>query len=566
MTDLLELICTDLRTDHIRSLNESAYSSGLRLDLDQLYAYNLAASDEALLVYLSALLLIKLDRVVPTGPRAIPMLYRACSAIAAYRPDLIPSMARYASSIVGNEMMKAENHDALDWAEASNFVLQYPGTSTTPRSATNIAFAKLFWHRANQMNNNPKREEVVETLDMLARARILGIELDIVSKIIAKAAIAGVLDRNDPRQNRFSTPVDTGMDGIIVQKVKELNLNYDLITKDIENLQVILGVPESSENAVEEWKFEYIINVSQGPEPPPGFLNEDVVYIDRSYIKITDNSIFARRTDWFQVAVHEAVWNQHPIAIKMYKRNSPAADFELVLKEIRCYQFLGRMSSDTNCFIRYYGTYVEGDSLNLVMDYYKEDLWSAINKKMTARTEFSLQTLTVMFKKLLISFAEMESLGIIHGDIKPQNILTDDYWNLKIIDFSVSVLKRSDLVSCTGLNIVQGTTEYMAPELLELVEKKQARGIFSPEKADVFSLGTVFLQLLTLRSLQEFNSRNKSQQMMAIVETVKYPWAKRLLRPMLNPNYQERPRFKDCLQFVDEVYLTLTRHQEMQNG
>ena len=53
------------------------------------------------------------------------------------------------------------------------------------------------------MNNNPKREEVVETLDMLARARILGFELDIVSKLIAKAVIAGVLDRNDPRQNRL---------------------------------------------------------------------------------------------------------------------------------------------------------------------------------------------------------------------------------------------------------------------------------------------------------------------------------------------------------------------------
>ena len=29
---------------------------------------------------------------------------------------------------------------------------------------------------------------------------------------------------------------------------------------------------------------------------------------------------------------------------------------------------------------------------------------------------------------------------------------------------------------------------------------------------------------------------------------------------------KERPKFKDCLKFVDEVFLTLTRHEEMQNG
>ena len=361
----------------------------------------------------------------------------------------------------------------------------------------------------------------------------------------------------------YNTPVDTGMDGRIVQKVKELNLNYDLITKDIENLQGILGVPERSENAVEKWKFEYIIGASEGPAPSPGFLNEEITYPDTRNIRITDYSIFARRTDSFQVAVHKADCNGYPIAIKMYKAVSNTANFALVQKEIKCYQYLSSMSNDANCFIRYYGTYIEGNSINLIMDYYERDLWSVINEKMTTKDEFGEQTLTAMFKKLLISFVEMESFGIIHGDIKPQNILTDEYWNLEIIDFGVSVIKTSDLVSCTGIDIVQETTGYMAPELFELLANKQARGDFSPEKADVFSLGMVFLQLLTLRSLEGLNSRNRNQQMMAIVGTVKYPWAKELLRPMLCADYQKRPRFKDCLKFVDEVFLTLTRYQEI---
>ena len=171
------------------------------------------------------------------------------------------------------------------------------------------------------------------------------------------------------------------------------------------------------------------------------------------------------------------------------------------------------MSSDKNCFIKYHGVYAEEKTLNLVMDFYQKDLWVAICEKMRTGNEFSELVLAIMFKKLLISFAEMERVGIFHGDIKPQNILTDDYWNLKIIDFSVSVLKNSDLISGnTGVNMVQGTTAYMAPELLELRENKQDKGVFSPEKADVFSLGMVFLQLLTLRSLEGLNSRNRNQR------------------------------------------------------
>ena len=102
----------------------------------------------------------------------------------------------------------------------------------------------------------------------------------------------------------------------------------------------------------------------------------------------------------------------------------------------------------------------------------------------------------------------------------------------------------------------------MAPELLELRENKQDKGVFSPEKADVFSLGMVFLQLLTLRSLEGLNPRSGNLRMMSIVDTVKYSWAKKLLEPMLNVDYKERPKFKDCLKFVDVAQSTLTYHEE----
>ena len=77
------------------------------------------------------------------------------------------------------------------------------------------------------------------------------------------------------------------------------------------------------------------------------------------------------------------------------------------------------------------------------------------------------QILVSIFKKLLKSFAEMEAVGIFHGDIKPQHIIADDFLNMKIIGFRVSAS------STTGIHLIQGTGSYLAPELEALVSQWQ---------------------------------------------------------------------------------------------
>src|SRR5262249_17203510 len=89
-----------------------------------------------------------------------------------------------------------------------------------------------------------------------------------------------------------------------------------------------------------------------------------------------------------------------------------------------------------------------------------------------------------------LHFAHAE--GIVHRDIKPENVLVDKKGRVKIADFGLAKLlgKTPGELTLTRPQQVMGTPHYMAPEQLE-----GARDV--DHRADIFSLGVVFYELLT---------------------------------------------------------------------
>jgi serine/threonine-protein kinase len=78
--------------------------------------------------------------------------------------------------------------------------------------------------------------------------------------------------------------------------------------------------------------------------------------------------------------------------------------------------------------------------------------------------------------------------GVIHRDVKPQNVLLAVDGRAKVTDFGIA--RSMDLdVAVTQTGTVLGTSDYMAPE--------QALGEHTSERSDVYSLGAVLYELLT---------------------------------------------------------------------
>ena len=77
--------------------------------------------------------------------------------------------------------------------------------------------------------------------------------------------------------------------------------------------------------------------------------------------------------------------------------------------------------------------------------------------------------------------------GLVHRDIKPQNVMIDAEGRAKLTDFGISRQVDQDGMTATGR--VLGTTDYVAPE--------QAMGRGTDQRSDIYSLGVVLFEMLT---------------------------------------------------------------------
>jgi len=90
-------------------------------------------------------------------------------------------------------------------------------------------------------------------------------------------------------------------------------------------------------------------------------------------------------------------------------------------------------------------------------------------------------------RQIAEGLAEAHRLGVVHRDLKPQNVMIDREGKAKIMDFGLARFAESD--GLTGSGLMLGTPEYMSPEQVDLKEVDA--------RVDLYALGIILYEMVT---------------------------------------------------------------------
>jgi len=141
--------------------------------------------------------------------------------------------------------------------------------------------------------------------------------------------------------------------------------------------------------------------------------------------------------------------------------------------------------------VRYLGSEFLPDQniLNMFVEYVPQGTLSQVTKKFNT---LPIPTVRSMTKQILEGLEYLHRHGIVHRDIKGDNILLDNEGTIKLADFGCSK-KLDALCSKThGCNTMVGTPYWMAPEV---ITNEQGYGF----KADIWSVGCTIVEMLTAK-------------------------------------------------------------------
>jgi hypothetical protein len=102
----------------------------------------------------------------------------------------------------------------------------------------------------------------------------------------------------------------------------------------------------------------------------------------------------------------------------------------------------------------------------------------------------SAPVLARLLAQVAHALAYAHARGVIHRDLKPDNVLVIGEGRTKVLDFGLAGLHREGAESLTQSNVAMGTANYMAPE-----QRKNAH--HADHRADLYSFGVMIYELLT---------------------------------------------------------------------
>lgn len=120
----------------------------------------------------------------------------------------------------------------------------------------------------------------------------------------------------------------------------------------------------------------------------------------------------------------------------------------------------------------------------IVMEYVES---KSLKELLITRGSFSALEACDIIYQLADALMHAHEHGVIHRDIKPQNVMMQYDGGVKLLDFGIATI--SDAPNITQKDMVVGSVHYMAPEML--------KGKGASPRSDIYALGITFFELLT---------------------------------------------------------------------
>lgn len=168
------------------------------------------------------------------------------------------------------------------------------------------------------------------------------------------------------------------------------------------------------------------------------------------------------------------------IAIKLIKPEI-AADKQTIERFGNELKMARKIAHRNVCKMYYLGE--EKGAHFITMEYVPgEDLKSMIRMSGQLSTGMAIK----VAKQVCDGLTEAHRLGVVHRDLKPNNIMIDKAGEARIMDFGIARLLKAKGI--TGAGIMIGTPEYMSPEQVEGKEVDQ--------RSDIYSLGVILYEMV----------------------------------------------------------------------
>ena len=126
----------------------------------------------------------------------------------------------------------------------------------------------------------------------------------------------------------------------------------------------------------------------------------------------------------------------------------------------------------------------EGEFYYLILEYVEG---MTLKDYMIKNPRMPIETIVHIAKQIAAGLSHAHQNGIIHRDIKPQNILMKENLTCKITDFGIA--RAYGDTTLTQTNQMLGTVYYLSPE--------QARGNVATAQSDIYSLGILIFEMIT---------------------------------------------------------------------